>query len=388
MLKESEDEKKLLTYEHEAAQTNAALSPPLPPVITKTRLKWFSPRFILLLLLLILGGVLINDYFNWKLHARHLPFYLQHHHVAIDSQQFFRVTQFTVQGDSSVTKLHLQFNYPLSYQIHTTENTLEVAISNVKIEPSLTTFANTLITNIQLDVNASGLVLKFTLANNVHIDTYSANGMSSNLNLTLHYVAPIIEKEYVDPQQYLAELSYQKAMIALNNKQEEEAITELKQALKANNNYLLAQLMLIKLLIKQNKLETAQRYLWAALADQSDNPDLLVLQATLWSQQGKYAQAEKLLSTYKPPLESNLNYYATQAYLENKIGNAQLAIRFYEQVLAIDPYNGNWWLGFALALQNNKLPHAAVAAYQRALQTTNLDPTVRAYITTKLKNPE
>ena len=381
MLKDLEGQKKCLTYDHHLAP-NAMPPPVVPPPTPK---KFMSPYFIIIILLLILGAILVNNYFSAQLKAKQVPFYLKQHKVAINANQFFKLTQFTVQGDAKTTQIHLQFNFPLNYQIHSTDNTLEIEVKNIKVLPPIPSIDKTLVSKIQLEPKPSGLTLKFTLADNAQVAAFPDSGQVTSIDLTIRYHEPVIDKELIDPQQHLAELAYQKALIALNNGQEDVAVAEFKNALAQNNNYFPAQLALIKLLIKQNKLDSSQRYLWAALAAHSDEPSLLLLQAIVWSQQGKYLQAEKLLNAYKPPFEKNLTYYATQAYIESKLGNTNLAIQLYEQVLAVNPYNGNWWLGLAIALQKNKQTQTAVSAYQRALQTTNIDPSVRAYIMTQLQ---
>lgn len=90
--------------------------------------------------------------------------------------------------------------------------------------------------------------------------------------------------------------------------------------------------------------------------------------AQLQLQRGNYAQAAGILKAglAKRADAANWGMYASTL---NKLGKREDAVQAYREALRLNPAQGNWWIGLAVALEQGGETADAAAAYQRALQT-------------------
>jgi MSHA biogenesis protein MshN len=94
--------------------------------------------------------------------------------------------------------------------------------------------------------------------------------------------------------------------------------------------------------------------------------------AQLQLQRGNTAQAAAILKSGLAQLQpqradaANWGLYASTLA---KLGKRSEATQAYREALRLDPTQGNWWIGLAVALEQGSENADAGAAYQRALQT-------------------
>jgi MSHA biogenesis protein MshN len=90
--------------------------------------------------------------------------------------------------------------------------------------------------------------------------------------------------------------------------------------------------------------------------------------AQLQLQRGNYAQAVGILKAglAKRADAANWGLYASTL---NKLGKREDTVQAYREALRLNPAQGNWWIGLAVALEQGDERADAAAAYQRALQT-------------------
>jgi MSHA biogenesis protein MshN len=85
-------------------------------------------------------------------------------------------------------------------------------------------------------------------------------------------------------------------------------------------------------------------------------------------QRGDYAQAAGILKTALNKRADAANW-ALYASTVAKLGKPAESAQAYREALRLDPNQGNWWIGMAVALEKSNAKADAGAAYQRALQT-------------------
>lgn len=174
----------------------------------------------------------------------------------------------------------------------------------------------------------------------------------------------------------------------------EEAISQ--------GNIELAQEQLGALLIQYPKsiptrLRLAEIYMstanYAAAADildeglvyQPQNMQMILYKAEIFSQQGLYPKALALMEQLTPDVNVHPEYYATLAAIYEAMGRTNEAGSLYQSLIKLDPHNGQYWLGYAIALENKQSLHQAISAYKQASQCENMNPAVRSYAENRLK---
>ncbi|MFA0414360.1 tetratricopeptide repeat protein [Vibrio renipiscarius] len=84
------------------------------------------------------------------------------------------------------------------------------------------------------------------------------------------------------------------------------------------------------------------------------------------------------------PANPHLDYLSLRAALAQKNNQNALAQESYQQLVAIEPENGRWWLGYGIQLERGfKLPEAK-SAYQQALNKVGLSSSSQQFIRDRL----
>lgn len=112
---------------------------------------------------------------------------------------------------------------------------------------------------------------------------------------------------------------------------------------------------------------------------------LITIKARLFLDQGKSVEAINLLSKYRPSMMSYPDFYGTLAAALQSEGRILEAGGLYRSLIQIDPNDGRYWLGYAIALEHNHKVNQAIEAYLRASQNPDSEPTVRDYAENRLK---
>ncbi|AHE68377.1 tetratricopeptide repeat protein [Legionella oakridgensis] len=118
-------------------------------------------------------------------------------------------------------------------------------------------------------------------------------------------------------------------------------------------------------------------------------PDSLVLtmmKAHLLFDQDEATQALRLLERFNPDIRAEPDFYGLLAAVMQALGKMDEAGSLYKSLIAIEPSNGQYWLGYGIALEHKQAYQQAAIAYRRASQSYDIEPSVRAYAENRLKH--
>ena len=179
--------------------------------------------------------------------------------------------------------------------------------------------------------------------------------------------------------------NYKQALNALNQGNFDQTVTKLKTALKIAPNFIDARKALVILFIQNQMYQSANIYLLDGLKNMPNYIPYLELHARLLLKEGNAKQALFILQQNPPALAENPSYYALMAVTWQKLNRPELASKIYDRLLELQPHNSAWWMGLGLSLEIDNKPNLALQAYHRAINTGNLKPNVRAYVSGKIR---
>jgi MSHA biogenesis protein MshN len=182
-----------------------------------------------------------------------------------------------------------------------------------------------------------------------------------------------IVKEIKPPtSQVQAEEAWRQSSRLLEQGRNHDALELLEKALRLDPLHMAARQSLVALLLSAqapaDSAGRAETLLREGLSLHVNEPWYPRSLAQLQLQNGDAAQAAM---TLKAGLDqhadaSNWSLYASTLA---KLGKPAEAAQAYREALQMNPAQGNWWIGFAVAQEQSGEIVEAVAAYQRALQT-------------------
>ncbi len=183
----------------------------------------------------------------------------------------------------------------------------------------------------------------------------------------------------------IAQQQYDEAISSINAGQFEEGVSELKNIISNQPDFLSARKALITLYLQGKQYDFAKALIDESLKISPNYIPYVELDAHLAVSQGHAKQALYLLQQYSPPIEEYPNYYALMAALQQQLGQPNLAVQLYGQLLAIQNDNSTWWLGLGIALESSSRPNAAIDAYEHAISAEGLSPSVEIYAKEKIR---
>jgi len=178
-----------------------------------------------------------------------------------------------------------------------------------------------------------------------------------------------VVKEIKPPSaQMQAEEAWRQAVQLLEQGRNHDAQARLELALRLDPGQTAARQKLIALVLEAGNTASAEALLREGMLQHPNDTWYPRSLAQVHLQRGDFAQASSILKTSlgKHPDATNWALYAsTQA----KLGKPAETALAYREALRLDPNQGNWWIGMAVALEKGNAKADAGAAYQRALQT-------------------
>jgi len=197
-------------------------------------------------------------------------------------------------------------------------------------------------------------------------------------------VKPQLLKQPSQTPDAIAEESYRLAMEALRHNARGDAERELNNSLSLSPNHLAAIAALARLYLEDARFDAALQLLSPALAANTEALELRQLLARAQLSLGRASEAQQLLAARQPELSVHTDYYAMLAALEQQLGRYAAAAQHYGELLNVDTSIAPWWLGLALALDNQQQNADAAAAYRRALALNNLPIAARTFAQQRL----
>ncbi len=140
----------------------------------------------------------------------------------------------------------------------------------------------------------------------------------------------------------------------------------------------------VKTLMQENQLDQASAYVEQSLREMPDNTQLINAQAQLLLQQKQAPEAINVLQKHASKHAQDETYHTLLAAAYQETGASHQAAIAYQQLIKKRPEKAEYWLGLALAQENNGNKAAAEKAYTAALMKKNLPAPVIDYINQRL----
>jgi Tfp pilus assembly protein PilF len=258
------------------------------------------------------------------------------------------------------------------------------------------------IENIRAYTNEKGnLKLVLQLADDVEVKRLDLNeeGKAPELQLDLVFkntpptlvsnteknpTIPVIIKKPV--AENTAEQQYQQALVLCEDGQNQNAMHLLASVLTAFPEYNQAREKLASLYLDAGNTTAAKYLVNMGLKHSPDYLPFTELKAHVLMREGNLESAISILENVAPPLAKNPEYHAFIAALYQRSGKPKLAANLYKQLIALQPMNGKWWLGFGVALDSLGSHEQALEAFSNADNAGGLSPELKAYVSTQLHN--
>lgn len=180
-----------------------------------------------------------------------------------------------------------------------------------------------------------------------------------------------------------AESEYNRALASLQDGRVGEAMAGFEQAISIEPRHEAARQTLVGLLVEAGRKGPAMRVLQDGLRLDPRQPAMAMLLARLQIEGGT-AGIDTLMRTL-PYAQGNGEYHAFLAGALARDERHREAAEQYQAALRGAPGNGVWWMGLGMSLQAEKRTDEAVAAFERARQSSNLTPQLRAFVDRKLE---
>lgn len=185
------------------------------------------------------------------------------------------------------------------------------------------------------------------------------------------------------PQQ-LAEEEYRKAVVLLQQGRQVEAQEGFRRALQFDPNFTDARLALAGLLLQGRQMAEAERVLRKGLEMDSRQPGFAMMLARVQLDKGDTQAALETLRRTLPYTTGNADYHALMAALLLRDARYTDAVEHYRTALNLKPA-GVWYMGLGVSLQALQRFPEAHDAFQKAMESGELNPELRAFVEQRLK---
>lgn len=166
-----------------------------------------------------------------------------------------------------------------------------------------------------------------------------------------------------------------------------EAIAKYRDALKIKPEHEGARSELAALYYGRAMIAQSLGVLSEGLAIEPGNSRWSLLAAKIHYRRTNYSAALGYLQLPVHPMDE-VEYVALKATTLQKLKDYPAAATAYRQLTTAFPGNGRWWLGLATTLEAQQEITAAVSAYRKSLRLSNISPTSREFVMSRLQRLE
>ncbi len=183
----------------------------------------------------------------------------------------------------------------------------------------------------------------------------------------------------------LADAQFRRASRLVNEGKSAEGMDGLRAALSIDPSHELVRQSIVALQIEGRQVDAAAAALREGLALNPSNPVFAVLLARIMVERNDIGGALALLQKHGAGGNSNAEYRAFVAALQQRLGRHQEAIDEYQAALRMAPATGTWWVGLGISQEASSRPREAVDAFRRARASGNLTPDLITFVDERLK---
>ncbi len=308
------------------------------------------------------------------------------------------ITGVTLQVKDNITELTFLLNHAALYRLNTDDmnNKLNLVLEHAELQSTLplTTYLNTAIQQLTTKKVRGDTQFDITLYPGAAIKYVNLNTDEKNpeLVVAIEYQtsANHVKNGFVSipiKTQAMNSLlleQYQVALKAAESGNYSYAINSLAELLKTDPNHKDARVSLTALLLDQGQPTRANKIIEEGLTANPTYTPFIELKARILTTQGRVKAAIALLQNTAPQLSDNPDYHAFIAALYTRSNHDQLAIKIYQQLLDLNPHNGNWWFGLGVSLDKLNQRQGAVEAFNKAITEGHLNADSLAYLQKRL----
>lgn len=175
------------------------------------------------------------------------------------------------------------------------------------------------------------------------------------------------------------------ALTAIQDGHEDHAEEVLNQILAKFPKATVARETLATLLLSEERFDEARTVLDEGLIFSPHAVSLSTIKARLAFEENHPKEALQILKQFRPDIRSNPDFYGLMAAVLQSLGQMSEAGNLYKLLVEVEPTNGQYWLGYGIALEQSQSTIQAITAYQKATRNYDIEPAVRAYAENRLK---
>ena len=237
------------------------------------------------------------------------------------------------------------------------------------------------------------IVILFILANLANAvfaeDLFAVNHINDLLPITEHTKEhkreKIVKEELPLSPEEQASINYSKGIELLKKSQEVEAAVLFKKILDDLPKYHKARIQLVQLYQKIGWLDEVEKLLQIGLDFAPEHEDFIKNLAFVYHQKGQPRKALSILLTMSEQNSQQIDYVSLLALTYLNVDQADMAEKYYQQLLTFNKENPIWWLGVALAQDTNGKYKNAVESFNQAKKLSRFSAETLDYIHNKLE---
>lgn len=197
---------------------------------------------------------------------------------------------------------------------------------------------------------------------------------------------PLIEKSVsVGSPRERAESEYRKALAALNQGRQAEAVDGLRDALKQDATHVVPRQLLLKLLFESKRFDEAVELLQEGVRLQPTQISWTMSLARLQVDRGDLPGAWQTLQASLATAANSADYQGFAAHVLQRLGRHKESVEYYQAATRLAPGEGRWWLGLGLALEADGRAAEAREAMLRAKASGTLGAELLNLVEQKLR---